>query len=586
MARKSNKRKPAKHSSRRTVSARSNRFTAALAPARERELRGEYRAAEQEYREVLNRYPHLIEAYVALARLLDRAERFGEAVACLCEAIRIRPKASQPRLALAELYRGSGKFGEAIACLSDYLVLEPMNVAANYLLGFSYLGDRQITRGIECLKATLRLDSTHAQSWLRLGQAQHVLRHGDASQDAFRQLLRLEPEHGSAWLGLGQVLMRAGDVSQARECFAKAIRIDPTLPDVSTALARSHRYTDQDEEQVALLVGLARQATAWPAVAADYNFAVGKIMDDLHRYDEAFDYYKTGNRLARKVKPRFDGTRFAGVVERIVDTFSAEFFATHRFFGHETETPVFVVGMMRSGSTLVEQILASHPDVFGGDELPYIDELAETLAKSLDSRYPACVSQLQQQRAVELGAQYLRRIRTLNTDATRIVDKMPGNLFHLGFIATLFPNATIVHCQREPMDVALSIYFQQFENGHEWSYSLGEIAAFYRGYHVIMTHWRNVLPLKIFDVPYEELIVNQEAITRALVDHCKLPWNDACLDHAQTSRLVGSASNWQVRQPLYRSSLARWKNYERHLGELREGLGNMLSPSDGVPADE
>jgi len=563
-----------------------NRFVAELAPARESEARGEYRAAEQQFREVLRRYPQLIEAHIALAELLASQERFAEAVACLCEAIRMRPRASQPRLALAELYRGSGKFQEAIACLTDYLALEPDDAEALYLAGFSHLGAGQVSRGVDSLRETLRLDPQHVQARLRLGQALHVLRQSEASEKAFRQLLRQEPEHGRAWLGLGQVLMRAGDVAQARDCFFRAIQINPALPDVSTALVRSHRYTERDREEVDTLVGLASRAASWPDVSADYNFALGKVMDDLGNYDEAFRYYAQGNRLAQKTKPSFDGGKLSSVVGAIIETFSTEFFEARSDFGHESETPVFVVGMMRSGSTLVEQILASHPDVFGADELPYVDDLAETISGQLGSRYPKCAARMRRAQSAELGAQYVSRVRALNAEAGRIVDKMPGNLFHLGFIATLFPNATIIHCHREPMDVALSIFFQQFENGHEWSYSLDEIATFYRQYHRVMRHWRKTLPTRIFHLSYEELIVNQESLTRALVDHCNLPWDDACLDFSRTERLVGSASNWQVRQPMYKSSVARWKNYERHLQELALGLRDVCGSTSGGPFHE
>ena len=577
MARKSKKRSRSRSATDAGGAVRSNRYTAALQPAFSAVAEGDYTTAEQQFRDVLHRFPQLIDGYVGLAALLEHKERQGEAAACLREAIRIRPKAQRPRIALAQLYRDSGKFSEAVACLEDYLVYEPNDVDARYLLGFSHLGLNQVRQGVEQFRAVLRTDAGHVEALLRLGQALHVLREAAGAERAFRQLVALEPEHGYAWLGLGHVLMRKGDIAQARECFFRAIRIDPTLPDVSTALARSHRYTETDHEEVDFLAKLASRSVVWPDVRADYNFALGKIMDDLHRYDEAFEHYALGNCLAKERKPAFDGVKLVKVVGDIIDTFSSAFFTTHENFGHTTDAPVFVIGMMRSGSTLVEQILASHPDVFGGDELPYIDELAETLSKRLGSSYPKCMAHLQPQTSVELGGEYLRRVRLLHSEAPRIVDKMPGNLFHLGFITCLIPNATIVHCQRDPMDVALSIYFQQFENGHEWAYTFREIALFYHQYQRMMDHWREVLPLSIFDVRYEELIGDQESLTRKLVEHCQLPWSDACLDHTNTERLVGSASNWQVRQPLYKRSLARWKNYEPHLGELKLALGEIAS---------
>jgi len=244
---------------------------------------------------------------------------------------------------------------------------------------------------------------------------------------------------------------------------------------------------------------------------------------------------------------------------------------------------VFIVGVPRSGTTLVEQILASHPMVYGADELSTLSELAETLAElpGTTKGFPWVASDLGRDSAARLGQAYLDHLASLDSSSARVTDKMPANYFHLGLIAAILPGARIIHCRRDPMDTCFSNFIQFFGDHHYYSYSLEHIGVYYREYARIMDHWRRVLPLSMHEVFYEDMVEDPERQTRALLDHLDLPWDDACLEFHQTRRAVRTASHWQVRQPIYRTSRQRWRRYEPHLRELAAAIGyDDLSPRD------
>ena len=241
--------------------------------------------------------------------------------------------------------------------------------------------------------------------------------------------------------------------------------------------------------------------------------------------------------------------------------------------------------MPRSGTTLVEQIIASHPQVFGAGELRHIRAMVAGLPAGLqtDTAYPECVTMLDERLARSLAEDYLKKLRVMGGNAQRVSDKMPANFFYLGLIALMFPNARVIHCRRDPLDVCLSIYFHQFARGHNYAYDLTDLAVYYRQYRRLMQHWHAALPLEICDIQYEELVADQEVVSRRLIDYCDLPWDDRCLEYYKNKRPVQTASNWQVRQPIYTDSIQRWKNYEKHLDELKEMLAEAAHAEESRP---
>jgi len=246
-----------------------------------------------------------------------------------------------------------------------------------------------------------------------------------------------------------------------------------------------------------------------------------------------------------------------------------------RALGNPSDTPIFVVGMLRSGTTLVEQILASHPRIHGGGELEFFQRVAAQLPERLDGgAYPECLKSLDAQTVETVTNAYLERLRGSLGEATHFTDKNPLNFQHLGLVLVAFPNARVIHCRRDPMDVCLSIFFQNFSEHHDFAYSFANIAEYHRQYLQLMEHWQGVFPGRILDVDYEGLVADLEGVSRGIFDFLKLEWDENCLEFYRTVRPVGTASHWQVRQPIYTRSVEHWRHYEPFLGELRAALAD------------
>ena len=300
------------------------------------------------------------------------------------------------------------------------------------------------------------------------------------------------------------------------------------------------------------------------------HFALGKLYDDEGEYDSAFRYFKAGNEL-RKAGHGFSLNEEPAFVERSIAAYQRELFAEFRGVGNESARPVFVVGMMRSGTTLVEQILASHPQIHGHGELEGIRWIAQSLGgQALDD-----------DTIRRLAAQYLAGLERDAGESIRSVDKMPHNFRFLGLITLLFPRAKLIHCVRDPRDTCLSCYFHDFGIRNTFTRDLEELGRFYRTYRRLMAHWHAVLPAPILDVPYEELVVNQEFWSRKIVDFVGVSWDARCLEYHKNDRPVVTSSFWQVRQPIYSSSIGRWRHYEKHLGPLLKVLEGCEGDSIG-----
>jgi tetratricopeptide (TPR) repeat protein len=379
-----------------------------------------------------------------------------------------------------------------------------------------------------------------------------------------------------AHCNLGKAFLSLGDLDSAEACYRKAIEIDPESSVAWQNLSVAGRFGPDDAATIEALQKLLASPTVTDGSRIPLHFALAKIYDDCQRFDEAFEHYQAANRLKHKTL-NFDRKKspLRVLVSNTISTYSADFFQQRIGYGSASEIPIFIVGMPRSGTTLVEQILAMHPLIFGAGELIYIANIATTLQKRLGASlpYPQCTKLIRESMANTLAREYLEQIRSVAGSAGRVTDKLPGNFMYLGLIALLFPRARVIHCQREALDVCLSIYFQNFlASDHAYAYDLADIAFQYRQYERLMGHWRKVLPLRIYDVQYEQLVADPEAGTRGLLGYCALPWDERCLRPYESKRPVYTASVWQVRQPIYKDSVHRWKRYEHHLGELKEAL--------------
>jgi tetratricopeptide (TPR) repeat protein len=365
-------------------------------------------------------------------------------------------------------------------------------------------------------------------------------------------------------------------MERALESFREALKLDPEMAVSSLNMSRARRFGEPDLPEISRIEGLLEERDVSHEGRINLHFALGKMLDDCARYDQAFEHFREANRYKRK-RVRFDGERYRRWSAKLLDMFTPAFFEDHADLGDSSERPVFIVGMPRSGTTLVEQILASHPRVYGADELTTIFEIVCDLEQrdTGGARFPDNISALDEA-GLEWGARrYLETLQAIDRQAARVTDKMPSNVFHLGLIAVMLPGAHVIHCRRDAMDVCVSNFMQMFAEGHHYSYDLSDIAIYYRGYERVMSHWREVLPTRMYEVQYEELIEDQERISRELVDYIGLDWDERCLAFHETKRAVRTASNWQVRQPIYKTARKRWKNYENHLTQLKADLGYL-----------
>lgn len=358
------------------------------------------------------------------------------------------------------------------------------------------------------------------------------------------------------------------------QCYSRALELNPELSIACLNLARSRRFSPEDRTNIRRIESVLEHVQLTDEAAVHVHFALGKIYDDCELFDEAFKHYEAGNRLKRRTLS-FNRGDYLAQVSGIVSTFDRDYFERRKDGGDASERPIFIVGMARSGTSLVEQIIASHPEAHGGGELLCLPEMVVGLQGRLSSSapFPACAELMDGASAGALAEEYLEHLRGLCAAAPRVTDKLSANFLYLGLIAVMLPRARVVHCRREGMDVCLSNYIQLFAYGHYYSYDLGDVAAYYRGYEHLMGHWREVLPLRMHEVHYEKLVADQEGESRKLIEFCGLPWDESCLVYYESRRTVRTASHWQVRQPIYQHSTQRWKHYEKYLGQLKADLG-------------
>jgi len=342
-----------------------------------------------------------------------------------------------------------------------------------------------------------------------------------------------------------------------------AVALDPDRANSWFDLVHTKRITEAERGWIDRMRRALRARHRTDNERSILHFALGKALDDLGEYDAAIRHFEEGNRIEHRVSP-FNRAAFAAAVDIIINTFTPEFFARHVGLSVDSDLPLLIVGMPRSGTTLVEQIISAHPAVSGGGELPFWTRNAQAL-------FHVWAGPHEPGQVRSLAQEYLTLLRNLAPHAARVTDKTPFNFFWLGLIQLVLTRPRIIHCRRHPVDTCLSIYFTRFAELHEFAYDRGDLVFHYRQYERLMAHWRAVLPSeRLFEIQYEALVTDREAITRQLVEFCGLEWNTACLSPELNKRTISSASFWQARQPVYTSSLARWRHYEPWLGELRQ----------------
>ncbi|RUT98650.1 tetratricopeptide repeat protein [Mesorhizobium sp. USDA-HM6] len=450
---------------------------------------------------------------------------------------------------------------------------EPRNPYYHLSLGDTYLRLSEFTPAIRHFQQALALKPDLVEALCALGDAYKAFDKGEMALPLFEKALKIDRDHPAARLGLPRALASLGRMDEAAAHFKEAIDRRIALPAAYNALVQTRKFTEEPPELAAILTEL-RDLDHGSEGAAELHSAAGKVLNDLRRYKEAMDHFKKGNQ-ARDQK--FDVGSYRRWVDAMIETFTPELVASLAAYGNPSEVPVFVVGMPRSGTTLTEQICASHPDVHGAGELSKLRRVANAigLKGSSETELGNSIATITPELAKTLAAEHLAYLRERAPDAFRIVDKMPHNFELIGLIGILFPNARIIHCRRDAIDNCISCFVLQFSGAHSYTGDLQTLGLYYREYDRLMRHWSKVLPGRIFENQYETLIEDQEEQSRRLIDYLGLPWDDACLRYFERDGSVNTFSRWQVRQPIYKSSVKRWKNYESEIQPLIESLGDL-----------
>jgi Flp pilus assembly protein TadD len=532
-------------------------------------------------REAIRLKPDLVDAHYNLGHALRRQGQLDEAAAEFAEALRVAPGNIEARCQLGGLYQRRGRLAEAIDLLREAVRQAPEHAPAHHGLGEALTAAGTPEEAIPHLREAVRLRPNHFEAYNSLGAALREMHQNDEAIRCFREALRIEPRYSPARNNLAYSLEALGKSEEAVAELEETLRRDP---DDSRAFASLGRFVSNGhyrfrEEQVRRIQQLAGRRDLFLGDYYRLHQALACHHDKAGTVDEAFFHCRRSKEYRKEWDWQrgviFDPMAHRQFIDRTIATCTPAWFERVRSFGSDSELPIFIVGMMRSGTTLAEQVLASHPAVHGPGELMAIDRLATTLPQRLKTSrpYPECLDQLDAARIRAVAENYLRTLRGLSGSAERVVDKMPFNFLRLGFIAALFPRAKIIHCIREAADTCWSCFFQYFSSSHPFTYDLRHLGMYYREYERLMAHWQRVLPVPIFDLKYEELTEEQERTSRRLVEFCGLAWDDRCLRFHESPRVVRTASALQVRQGIYRSSVGKWKRYEKHLQPLLESLG-------------
>ena len=535
---------------------------------------GNLREADKLARRVLGAVPHQPDALHLLATVARESGRADLAVDLYRRLLRRHPAIPVAHNSLGNMLQERGEWGPAIACYEAALSHDPRYVTAYFNLGQALLRVGVVARAQTCLRRAVDLAPNDAQVRSRFAR---VLAELGRSEEAVTEALRaveLDPASVVLRNDLGTIQATMGEFDAARESYRTALAMAPGYAKAAVNLAKIKRFTAEDDPDAALILAAAGHAPGDRDSRRDLHLALGKIHDDRGDWDTAFTHYDEANRPFAEIA-RADADTSLGLMDQVRAFFDADWFAGRAAEPEVDPTPVFIVGMPRSGTSLVEQILAAHPAVHGAGELSEIGHMVADIASRADASdpYPGCMRSLDAEAVRALGQRYIAHLRTHSPDAARVTDKLPGNYLHLGFIATILPGARIIHCRRDPLDTAISLYFNDFGSGHDYSNDLRSIGRLIRGMRALMIHWEAVLGERMLAVDYETLVADPEPEARRMVRHVGLEWEDACLRPHEVSRPVHTASKWQVRQPVYRRSAGRAHRYDRFLGPLLEALG-------------
>jgi len=523
-----------------------------IAIAAELEKDKKFTEAERVYRQILTRHPDNVSAMRLWALLGIREKRYAEAERLLLQAVQVAPGFSRALADLCNVQLEQEKFDDVIKSAKKLIKLKPRSP------------DGHMSMAVAIAAAGNHIDAV----------------------EIFDKALELAPNHVGAMCGKGNALRTIGDQDRAIAAYRSCIEANPLHAEAYWSMAnlKTFHFEDQEVDDMLELIGDERVP---PEGQVQLNNALGLEFDGRKEYDRAFEFIERGNRLRRE-QEYYDRVLNEERADLSIEVFTPQFLDDNAGHGHPDPAPIFIVGLPRSGSTLLEQILSSHSKVDGTHELFDFDKTirADPKLSAPPARYPTSVANIGADDFERLGSEYIERTHRHRGDCPFFTDKNPNNFVHLGLLHLILPNAKIVNARRHPLDSCFGSYKQLFAQGQPFTYDLVELGEYYLQYQRLMDHWHEVMPGKVLDVRYEDVVADLEGQVRRILEYCELDWEESCLRFHETSRSVKSASSEQVRQPIYTSAVNAWRHYEAHLGALIEVLEPSLKelPESDRPA--
>jgi tetratricopeptide (TPR) repeat protein len=571
--------------------------------------------ADEVLREVIRLDPQSVEARTELAAVLNASGQSAEAAELCEEAIRLRPDDAGIYNVLGLSLIGTGRLPEAMATFRRAIALKPDFGLLHLNFGIALQGQGRDLEAMAAYRQALSLSPQLAEAHTRLGHL--LLAHGqkEAGLDSLRRAAAAQPDttfgrnqnaeldlidgrlaeaeaelrhaitldpNSTTYHLLGILQQQTGRFDAAIASYEQVIALRPHATNAYLGIVGIKKLTEADRPLLERMQSLLDDRSIVDEERRSLHYALGKALDDLGDYEGAMQHFDAANRIIgirlQHAGMIFDRERFRADIDQLIAGFTAEFFAHAAGFGVDSDLPVFIVGMPRSGTTLVEQIVSNHPHIAASGEQSFwsdrINLLMEGFAAGLDV---AAANRFAEEYCSTLRIAALRHASGTSTPPRFVTDKMPVNFLMLGFIHLMLPQARIIHCRRNPVDTCLSIYFTPFGNLLSFAHDRGDLVAYYEQYARLMDHWRSVLPVDRFlEIDYETLVATPEPVTQQLIEFCGLDWDPSCLEHQNNRHIITTPSAWQARQPVYRSSVERWRRYEPWLGALAD---LVVSPS-------
>ena len=538
---------------------------------------GDMQASEDAYLKAIDSNNNYIKALFNLACVQESLGKSNEAKLTIDRITNLKPDSTNLYytlgLALSRL-NIKDNTTKAIEYFSKAISDNPDSIETYRALASLYIESNSVEKALELYERIVPNEPDYQE--LNLEYAHCLVKTGKTrkAENIFNDILNNNHDDLVALNGIATINRYAGKFSEAEDIYKKILDKDKNNINAYYGYSKCRKFTNDDEETINQLEIVINDKPGYLGY-----FTLGKIYNDLKIYDKAIEYYRKANNI-RDIKINFDKTEHTNRVNSIIEVFNTEFVDQFKQYGVQSDLPVFILGTPRSGTTLIEQIISSHSRVYGAGELDYIKQIAyeKPVNSNLLKSYPERMNGLTGSIIDRDASIYLEEINKLMADneIIRITDKMPGNFMYIGYIFIMFPNAKIIHAQRNPVDTCLSIYFQNFNSGHKYAFNLENLVFWYKEYIRLMKHWKTMYGEKILDVNYDDVVNDSEKSAKRMIEYCDLEWEEQCVSFHESKRTIHTSSNWQVKQPIYKTSQQRWRKYEDFIPELIDGLSELM----------